>query len=141
MCRLNSPSTYFSGLAKSLKVQHMRYDVSYVRSETRSDPREVLILKPRGQMSSLSAIQFGQVLQEICNGRYPCVLIEMHDVSLLDSCGVGVLVAGAKTARQHGVQLALVSLSSNVRLVAEFVQLAQIIDIYFSPEHFLERLT
>ncbi|MBD2103288.1 STAS domain-containing protein [Leptolyngbya sp. FACHB-261] len=118
----------------------MRYEVSCLSGVAASGPYEVIVLKPRGRMTSLEAVYFGQELQEVCGGRYPNVLVDMADVIFLDSCGIGSLVGGLKVAKQQGVRLALASLHGPVRLAAELICIDQLFEIYENAQQFLDAL-
>ncbi len=118
----------------------MRCEVSCLNGKTRAGRYEIIVLKPRGRMCSLEAVYFGQELQEVCTGRYPHVLVDLSEVSFLDSCGIATLVAGLRVARQYSVRLALSSLRGNVRLAAELICIDQLFEIYADAQQFMDAL-
>lgn len=118
----------------------MHYEVKCLRGNAASGAYEVVVLSPRGKLWSLAAVDFGQELQEVCRGRYPYVLVDMAEVSFLDSCGIGSLFKSQKVANERGVILALASLQSNVQLVADLVALDKILEIYADTTQFMNVL-
>ena len=69
------------------------------------------------------------VTQEVNNGAKK-LLINLSDVTTIDSSGVGELVSSYTTAKNRGVQLKLVNLPAKVQDVLTVTQLITVFDVY-----------
>ncbi|MEM9301377.1 MAG: STAS domain-containing protein [Pseudomonadota bacterium] len=63
-------------------------------------------------------------------GGAPAVLVEMADVSYIDSSGIAALVEGYQTARADARQFGLLAISDPVRAVLELARLDQVFPIH-----------
>lgn len=62
------------------------------------------------------------------------VLVELGDVTYIDSSGIAALVEGYQTARAEGLKFGLIGLSDAVRAVLELARLDQVFPIYADLE-------
>ena len=58
------------------------------------------------------------------------VLVELSDVSYIDSSGIAALVEGYQTAKSKNQQFGLLAISSSVRAVLELARLDQVFPIH-----------
>lgn len=73
-------------------------------------------------------------------GAGSTVLINMAQVSFVDSSALALLVKGLKHCRQQGGDLALCSLQQPVRVIFELTRLDKAFSIYPSQEEALQAL-
>jgi len=69
------------------------------------------------------------VLQAVNDGAKK-ILINLSDVTTIDSSGVGELVSSYTTAKNRGAQLKLVNLPAKVQDVLTVTQLITVFDVY-----------
>jgi anti-sigma B factor antagonist len=62
----------------------------------------------RGELDLNHAYTFDEELRRIEDGRPPCIVLDLRELSFMDSCGVGRLVAARRRARRAGRRLVLV---------------------------------
>jgi anti-anti-sigma factor len=62
------------------------------------------------------------------------VLINLHEVSTIDSSGVGELVSAYTTATNRGIRLKLVNLPDKVADILTVTQLITVFDVYDSED-------
>ena len=62
------------------------------------------------------------------------VLINLHEVSTIDSSGVGELVSAYTTATNRGIRLKLINLPDKVADILTITQLITVFDVYDSDE-------
>ena len=92
---------------------------------------DVLILELSGRM----AIGHGEadssatILAALGSGVTK-VLLEMHDVPMIDSSGIGELVASYTAAKKAGAALKLLNLSSQVEEVITSTQLIRVFEVF-----------
>ena len=57
------------------------------------------------------------------------VLLNLSEVSYIDSSGIGVLVSGFSTVRSHGGELKLVNVNKRIRELLQITKLYNLFDI------------
>ena len=62
----------------------------------------------RGELDLNHAYTFDEELRRIEEGRPHCIVLDLRELSFMDSCGVGRLVAARRRARRAGRRLVLV---------------------------------
>ena len=73
-----------------------------------------------------------QAMQEVMNSGANKVLINMADVSTIDSSGIGELVSAYTTATNRGARLKLINLPAKVTDILTITQLITVFDVYDS---------
>jgi anti-sigma B factor antagonist len=81
------------------------------------------VVAVRGVIDVASAPQLRQTLQEAQYGGSARVLIDLTEVELIDSFGLGVLVGARKRASSHEGDLAVLVTSDRIRHVFELTGL------------------
>ena len=76
-----------------------------------------------------------QLLDMVAAGK--AVLVDMSEVSYIDSSGVATLVEGLQAARKAGAAFALVAVSPSARQVLELARLDQVFTLYDDLEQAL----
>jgi anti-sigma B factor antagonist len=62
----------------------------------------------RGELDLNHAYTFDEELRRVEDGQPPCIVLDLRELSFMDSCGVGRLVAARRRARRAGRRLVLV---------------------------------
>jgi anti-sigma B factor antagonist len=96
------------------------------------------VLEIRGVVDVASAPQLRQTLQEVQFGGSVCVLLDLTEVELIDSFGLGVLVGARKRAVAHDGELALVVTSGRLRHVFELTGLDTTLRLVADAEDVLD---
>jgi len=105
-------------------------------TERREGDVTVLALAGRLVLDDGDAALRQRVGALITEGRNQIVL-NVHDITYMDSCGIGVLVALYQTLRQRGGHLKLVCPSPRCRHVLALTHLLTVFDPYESEEEAL----
>ena len=62
----------------------------------------------RGELDLNHAYTFDEELRRIEEDRPHCIVLDLRELTFMDSCGVGRLVAARRRARRSGTRLVLV---------------------------------
>jgi anti-sigma B factor antagonist len=62
----------------------------------------------RGELDLEHAYTFDAELRKVEGDRPPCIVLDLRELSFMDSCGLGRLVAARRRARREGRRLVLV---------------------------------
>ena len=92
------------------------------------------IVEAGGEVELHNAPGLREELRRVCETQNPCCVVDMSDVSFIDSTGVGVLVGALKRAREHGGVLTIACPQPRVRRVFEITGLLGALPIYESLE-------
>jgi anti-sigma B factor antagonist len=94
---------------------------------------DVTILDLKGKITIGSGdVALRNSIQEVMNNGAKKVLINMADVSTIDSSGIGELVSAYTTATNRGAKLKLVNLPAKVTDILTITQLITVFDVYDS---------
>jgi anti-anti-sigma factor len=94
---------------------------------------DVTILDLKGKITIGSGdVALRQAIQEVMNSGANKVLINMADVTTIDSSGIGELVSAYTTATNRGARLKLINLPAKVTDILTITQLITVFDVYDS---------
>jgi len=91
---------------------------------------KIAILPMKGRIDSKVASEIRQLFQQLINMGYANLLIEMAEVSFLDSAGLGVLVSGMSKCRSAGGSLCLCQPSEAVQVVLSLSATERILTVF-----------
>jgi|SRR5215207_3403246 anti-anti-sigma factor len=96
---------------------------------------DVTILDLKGKITIGSGdVVLRNSMQEIMNSGATKVLINMRDVSTIDSSGIGELVSAYTTATNRGAKLKLFNLPAKVTDILTITQLITVFDVFDSED-------
>lgn len=90
-------------------------------SITQQDGR--VILRPSGEIDLSRAPSFRESLMRIAQERPSRIIVDLEDVSYMDSSGVATLVEAMQNARKNGYPLILCCMDDRVRAIFEIAKL------------------
>jgi len=92
---------------------------------------EVVILDLKGKLTAgLGDQLLREAIDELLAEEKKNVLLNLSEVSFLDSSGVGELVAGLRTARRFGARLKLLNVGERVYTALDMARLLPTFEIY-----------
>lgn len=102
------------------------------------------VLELQGRFDTHSSTDLRQQFEQLAQDAIPSEtaspvwLLDLSQVSSIDSSGLSTLIAGFKLARQRGCSLLFCAPSDPVRMVFEIAQLDRVFPIYDSQAAALE---
>jgi anti-sigma B factor antagonist len=91
----------------------------------------VTILDLKGKITiGVGDVALRNAVQEAINGGATRVVINLKDVTTIDSSGVGELVSAYTTATNRGAKLLLENLPAKVTDILQITQLITVFDVY-----------
>lgn len=81
---------------------------------------------------------FKDRIQSVISGKGCRVIVDLTNVALIDSSGLGALISALKALRAKGGDLVLCSMSRQVRTVFEITRLLRVFEVFEGPEPALE---
>ena len=95
----------------------------------------VTILDLKGKITiGMGDVALRNAVQDAINSGATKVVINLKDVTTIDSSGVGELVSAFTTATNRGAKLSLANLPSKVSDILQITQLITVFDVYDSED-------
>jgi anti-sigma B factor antagonist len=95
----------------------------------------VTILDLKGKITiGVGDVALRNAVQDAINGGATKVVINLKDVTTIDSSGVGELVSAYTTATNRGAKLSLANLPSKVTDILQITQLITVFDVFDSED-------
>ena len=93
-----------------------------------SESRNVLPL--HGEIDLNVSPQLASTFSEMVRTKPPRVVVDLTNVTYIDSSGLAVLIVGMQQVKEYGGKFALVGLQNDVRSILETAQLDQFFATY-----------
>lgn len=100
----------------------------------------VSILDCSGEVDLYSSTRLRAVLLKEIESNHSGVLVNMSDVSYIDSSGIATLVEGLQLSRQTQTRLGLFGLRPNARSVLELARLDMVFHLYIDEKEALREI-
>ena len=105
---------------------------------------DVVVVDLRGRLTAgLGDQMLRDTLSQLLDDRHKKILLNLSEVSFIDSAGVGELVAGLRTARNVGASLKLLNANERVHSTLYLARLLPIFEVYQDEkealQHFVAR--
>lgn len=110
-----------------------QFGVSY---ETHSD--EVGVVTLAGEIDIYAAPDFKEALVNGIDAGVRHMIVDLTDVTFIDSTALGVLISGAKRVRPRGGRLDIVCTDENIIRIFEITGLNRIFGIHLSRTEAIE---
>ena len=100
----------------------------------------VKVLEPAGILDSTKAEEFRQTVDQALKQGAEVILIDLKDISFIDSSGLGTLVVLLKKVRSMGKKLCICSINDQVRMLFELTNMDQVFEVYSDREAFEQQV-
>jgi anti-sigma B factor antagonist len=94
----------------------------------------VMIVAPRGRLDMATAPEFRESVKRLVEAGSSHVVVDLHEVSFVDSSGLGAIVGGLKAARNAGGDLRIARANQQVLLVLDLTSLNRVLEPHATVE-------
>src|SRR2546430_4284835 len=94
----------------------------------------VTVLAPRGRLDMASAPAFREQVKQLIESGTTRLVVDLGEVSFVDSSGLGAVIGGLKVARQAGGDLHVARANQQVMLVLDLTSLIRVLRPYGTVE-------
>lgn len=92
---------------------------------------DVTVIDAAGRITlGEGASAFRDHIRELANTAKPKILLNLTEITYIDSSGIGELVSGFTTVNNNGGHLKLVGLSKRVKDLLQITKLYTVFDVY-----------
>ncbi|TVQ18349.1 MAG: anti-sigma factor antagonist [Leptolyngbya sp. DLM2.Bin15] len=96
----------------------------------------VKVVQPTGILDSTKTNQFRAEISELVNSGAKIILVNLKDITFIDSSGLGALVIALKTVRSAGGRFYICSINEQVRILFELTSMDQVFEVFDNQEAF-----
>jgi len=97
------------------------------------------VVQPTELLDGISANQLRREITDVMAEGVKTILVDLQDVSFMNSSAIGALVATLKAVRAGGGEMVLCSLHDQVRIIFELTKMDQIFKIYADRQEFEQK--
>ena len=97
-------------------------------------------VQPSGILDSTKASQFREQISNLVADGADIVLIDLKDVTFIDSSGLGALVSALKTVRSTGGKLCICSINEQVRMLFELTSMDRVFEVFANQDEFKQKV-
>ncbi|MFM7447181.1 MAG: STAS domain-containing protein [Leptolyngbyaceae cyanobacterium] len=91
-----------------------------------------VLLRPQGRLDASNALDLQHHIKRLPVSQGSLWVIDLDQVSFVDSAGLVALITGFKLAQRHQCRLMICNLCPAVRLIFEITQLDEIFEVFNS---------
>jgi anti-anti-sigma factor len=96
----------------------------------------VKVVQPSGILDGIKANQLRREISDVVASGATKVLIDLTDVTFMDSSGLSALVSALKMVRTAGGKLYLCSINDQVKMVFELTRMDRVFDTFSNRDEF-----
>lgn len=90
----------------------------------------VKVIQPTGILDSTQAPDLRKAIDLAIDDGAKIILIDLKDVTFVDSSGLGALVVALKAVRAHNGKLYICSINEQVRILFELTSMDQVFNVF-----------
>jgi anti-sigma B factor antagonist len=98
---------------------------------------QVSVVAPKGRLDLSSAPTLRERLRQLITSGTPRLVVDLGEVTFVDSSGLGAVIGGMKAARQAGGDLRIARPNQQVRMVLNLTSLNKVLRPYETLEEAL----
>lgn len=102
--------------------------------------QDIKIIEPSGRLDITNVAKFRLDISGLVALKPKVIIIDLKDVSFMDSSGLGALVSALKTARFAQCELYICALNDQVRMLFDLTSMSKIFKIYPDRSTCLEEI-
>ena len=101
----------------------------------------VQIIEPKGILDGTKASNFRDNIDHSIKNGAAIILVDLKDVTFMDSSGLGILVLSLKTVRKAGGKMFLCSINEQVKMLFELTTMDCVFEIFANRQEFEKTLS
>jgi anti-sigma B factor antagonist len=99
------------------------------------------VIQPAGVLDGTQTHQFRGELNDVVGTGARLILIDLQDVTFMDSSGLAALVTAFKTVRSAGGKLCVCSVNQQIKMLFELTSMDRVFEIFADQDDFMKTCT
>ena len=96
----------------------------------------IKVVQPNGVLDATKSQEFREEVIKLLENKPKIVLIDLKDITFMDSSGLGALVLAFKTLRAADTKMVLCSINEQVKILFELTGMDKVFEIFSSQDEF-----
>lgn len=96
----------------------------------------IKIVQPSGVLDATKSQEFRQEVIKLLESKPKIVLVDLKNISFMDSSGLGALVLAFKTLRASDTKLVLCSINEQIKILFELTGMDKVFEIFSNQDEF-----
>ncbi len=96
----------------------------------------IKVIKPTGVLDATRSQEFREEVITLLDSKPKMVLVDLQDITFMDSSGLGALVLAFKTLRASDTKLVLCSINEQIKILFELTGMDKVFEIFSNQEEF-----
>ncbi len=97
------------------------------------------VIQPAGILDGTQADQFRDAVSNSINAGEKCILVDLKEVTFMDSSGLAALITAVRLVQTAGGKLHICSANQQIKMLFELTSMDQVFLIFSSQEEFKEK--
>ncbi len=96
----------------------------------------IKVVQPNGVLDATRSQEFREEVIKTLESNPKMVLVDLKDITFMDSSGLGALVLAFKTLRASDTKLVLCSINEQVKILFELTGMDKVFEIFSNQDEF-----
>jgi anti-anti-sigma factor len=96
----------------------------------------IKVIQPSGVLDANKSQEFRENVIKTLESKPKIVLVDLQDITFMDSSGLGALVLAFKTLRAANTKLVLCSINEQIKILFELTGMDKIFEIFSNQDEF-----
>lgn len=101
----------------------------------------IKVVQPSGILDGISANQLRRDVSDVVEDGADIVLVDLQDITFMNSSGLGGLVSALKVVRSAGGELVICSLNEQVKMIFELTKMNRVFKTFTNRDEFEQNVT
>ncbi|GBE91709.1 STAS domain-containing protein [Nostoc cycadae] len=101
---------------------------------------KIEIIQPSGILNGISGNQLRREVSDLLDNGIEILLIDLKEVTFIDSSGLGSLVSAMQIAKTANAKLFVCSVSDQVRMLFELTKIDRVIQTFTDQDDFKQQV-
>ena len=97
---------------------------------------DIKVVQPNGILDASKSQEFREEIIKLLENQPKIVLVDLKDITFMDSSGLGSLVLAFKTLRAANTKLVLCSINEQVKILFELTGMDKVFEIFSNQDEF-----
>ncbi|HEY9697101.1 MAG TPA: STAS domain-containing protein [Trichocoleus sp.] len=99
----------------------------------------VRVVQPTGILDGTQANEFRDAISDSLNAGEKCILVDLQEVTFMDSSGLAALITAVRLVQSAGGKLHICSPNQQIRMLFELTSMDRVFLIFSNQEEFKEK--
>jgi anti-anti-sigma factor len=96
----------------------------------------VKAFQPSGVLDGINGNQLRREIISAVETGFDIVLLDLQDITLMNSAGLGTLLAALRTVRTNGGKIFICSISEQVKMLFEMTKMERVFEVFGNRDEF-----